>query len=906
MAVTYGFYNALNHDRLYDAIQVSSIFDGIIRDGIFSTIGDAMIVTSPEEGMYVNVGSGRAWFNHTWTLNDTLYPIEAEEAEVALDRIDAVILEVNSSVEVRANSIKFLKGTPSSNPIKPTLTHNAEVNQYALAYVRITAGATTILQSNIENVVGTDETPFITGLMQQVSIETLLKQWEAEFNTYFRNFKNISTTEFNNWLATKVSEYTAWFAQMQTDMDSNFNEFDAWFQRMKDQLSQDAAGHLQAQIDALSEAAKKGSIVTVTTTEPTLFGKNVTISKDGFDQVTSTFNDIGVAYFETVPMVGDVAIEASNGIRTAKGTINIPYFGRYDTSLKLWEAILDISAVNTSLYNRQITITKDGSTIGIATFDSTGHTIFSLDSDGTYNVLSIDSLSRTCSVDVEVTEETTYYVVLGEYDGATVEPTDDVTTWINCANIEDPTITTLSDVLGNRSLFETLLANSNSCNYMARSTTWSGSDAGIVKDLNVMSLIGKYSYCSKALLSNIEWFNAIFASNHFEEIMNVSVPNMTSNTEPEGEASASSAYSESAYPAYKAFDGKSPVNSSHYGWKPHNSSGTAWIQYKFTKPVIISKLKISRGISSGKTVFKVQASNDGFVNDSHDILSEETITQTKSGQIFYIPLNNTSEYLYYRVTLISSTVSYTSSYGFKIQFYGIENRTNVIHSAANDTIYMMEDGSKVVLTTTDSDGVGTLDFTQFDDGVTYTLYSSVAKDPNNLSNYYSKGISITKSKYGCTTEAYLMPDAAKTLYWYGYESYNTEDCNLANGWYFNSAYTDSNSFQKPNHSTNYLYLYSSSSSKTMCGFGSSRGLPKISKINAIGFRESTNSYIHGLSVVSSKRMLGVSGLTLLDAYFTEYGITKYIYSNKGWSSGEYLTAIADKGGSMNLYALWYE
>ena len=252
MAVTYGFYNALNHDRLYDAIQMSSIFDGIIRDGIFSTIGDTMIVTAPEDGLYVNVGSGRAWFNHTWTLNDTDYPIEAEEAEVVLDRIDAVILEVNSSTEVRANSIKFLKGTPSSNPVKPTLTHNAEVNQYALAYVRIKAGQTTIFQSDIENAVGTDETPFITGVLQQVSIETLLKQWEAEFNTYFTNFKNTSTTEFNNWFAAKVSEYTAWFAQMQTDMDSNFNEFDAWFQRMKDQLDQDQAGHLQLQIDALN------------------------------------------------------------------------------------------------------------------------------------------------------------------------------------------------------------------------------------------------------------------------------------------------------------------------------------------------------------------------------------------------------------------------------------------------------------------------------------------------------------------------------------------------------------------------------------------------------------------------------------------------------------------------------
>ena len=90
---------------------------------------------------------------------------------------------------------------------------------------------------------------------------------------------------------------------------------------------------------------------------------------------------------------------------------------------------------------------------------------------------------------------------------------------------------------------------------------------------------------------------------------------------------------------------------------------------------------------------------------------------------------------------------------------------------------MNKNGSPVVLTTTDSNGVGTLDFTQFDDGVTYTLYSSVAKDPNNLSNDYSKNIRITKNKYGCTTEAYLMPDAVKTLYWYGCKpyAYNTNN-----------------------------------------------------------------------------------------------------------------------------------
>lgn len=1041
MAVTYGFYNALNHDRLYDAIQMSSIFDGIIRDGIFSTIGDTMIVTAPEDGMYVNVGSGRAWFNHTWTLNDTAYPIEAEQAEVVLDRIDAVILEVNSSAEIRANSIKFLKGTPSSNPVKPTLTHNAEVNQYALAYVRIRAGQTTIFQSDIENAVGTDETPFITGVLQQVSIETLLKQWEAEFNTYFTNFQNTSTTEFNNWLATKVSEYTAWFAQMQTDMDSNFNEFDAWFQRMKDQLSEDAAGHLQAQIDALSEAAKKGSVVTVTTTDPTLFGKNVTISKTGFDPVTSSFNSAGVAYFETVPMVGDVSIEATNGTLTAHGSLNIPYFGRYNTTLEFWEAILDISTDIESLYNRQITVTKNSSTVGTTTFDSTGHATFSVHSVGTYNVSATDSLSKTYEVDVDVTEETTYTVeFIDAINGATVEPTDDITTWLKCANIEDPSITTLADVLANRSLFETLIANSNACNYMARSTSWAlaeglvptltttssnvissgdysgqpawklfdgdnstpwsadsaylsggayvgykfdtskvinclgyvkryessasnqvwkvqGSNDNFVSDIHdlsneftvitasdqdkswhyvifnnvdsylyyrvyevsnnnsglnpsfmelqfyeadittsqdAMSLIGKYDYCSNALLNNATWAEAIGKSEYFEEVLNVSVPKMTSNTAPSGEASAESSYS-GDYAPWKAFDG-----SLNDGWGASGNKKDTWIQYKFDTAVKISKASIyDRTELSGynaKKYYKIQGSNDGT---NWTELASITV---QIGQTWEdVSFSNANSYIYYRAYFVGSESTHAQRYslGTNIQFYGRASaQTNIIHSAANDTIYMMKDGSQEILTTTDSNGVGTLDFTQFDDGVTYTLYSSVAKDPNNLSNDYSKNIRITKNRHGCTTEAYLMPDGA--IYWYGYigtvNGITIEPCTIANGWSYGYGAT---------FNTNEIDISSTSDTSKIYGVGTKQAVPlaNYSTLTIINTGVSAAGGTYAQIGADSTKVTNIDNV----GTYTVSGLNKKIIDFSTWSSTYYLSiANAANTRHLKVHALWLE
>ena len=46
MALTYGFYNSQNGDRMYDATDISSIFDGIIKDGVFMSIGDAFIVSA--------------------------------------------------------------------------------------------------------------------------------------------------------------------------------------------------------------------------------------------------------------------------------------------------------------------------------------------------------------------------------------------------------------------------------------------------------------------------------------------------------------------------------------------------------------------------------------------------------------------------------------------------------------------------------------------------------------------------------------------------------------------------------------------------------------------------------------------------------------------------------------------
>lgn len=255
MSVSSGFFNSLNGDRKYNAAQMSAIFDGLIIDGVFASIGTAFAVKAAG-GLTVNVGIGKAWFDHTWTVNDSILPMIAPEAEVLLDRIDAVVLEVNGTESVRENIIKFVKGNPSSAPSRPTLTNEGNVHQYPLCYIYRKYGTAVINQADITPMVGTESTPFVTGILQTISLDELLGKWQDELD----RFTDARSQEVDDWIAQEESDFTTWFDKMKADLQQEQNVLDqwiaseqadflAWYNQMKDQLSGDVAGNLQLEID---------------------------------------------------------------------------------------------------------------------------------------------------------------------------------------------------------------------------------------------------------------------------------------------------------------------------------------------------------------------------------------------------------------------------------------------------------------------------------------------------------------------------------------------------------------------------------------------------------------------------------------------------------------------------------
>lgn len=186
MALTCGFFNSVDGDRKYDATQFASLFDGVITDGVVAAVGD-FFATTPGGGMVVNVGSGRAWFNRTWTYNDAKIPLTLDASDLLYDRIDAVVLEIDTSVTVRDNSIKVVKGVVAQDPVKPTLTNEGNIHQYALSYIRVKAGSIEIGAEDITINVGQTDCPFVTSIVETPELEVLFAQWDAQFTEWFEN-----------------------------------------------------------------------------------------------------------------------------------------------------------------------------------------------------------------------------------------------------------------------------------------------------------------------------------------------------------------------------------------------------------------------------------------------------------------------------------------------------------------------------------------------------------------------------------------------------------------------------------------------------------------------------------------------------------------------------------------------
>lgn len=279
---TFGFYNAIDNDRLYDAVEMSEIFDGIINDGVYETIGDRFIIKECDyENHSVIVGSGRAWFNHTWNKLEDSYVLTLDPPHSAYDRIDAIVIEVDTTN--RTNAIKPVYGIPAIDPVKPEIMNTNNLHQHPLCYITRKSGQYLIEQRYIENVVGTSETPWVIGVIDIMDASDLYLQWSSSWASFIKEV----TEEWATMVAKNDAEQKKITADMQEWIDEKrqyiendlvkaiedrktkiFDDMEKWisgkeayimdwFETIKGKLTDDPIVSFQIQLDEMKENSDK-------------------------------------------------------------------------------------------------------------------------------------------------------------------------------------------------------------------------------------------------------------------------------------------------------------------------------------------------------------------------------------------------------------------------------------------------------------------------------------------------------------------------------------------------------------------------------------------------------------------------------------------------------------------------
>ena len=210
----FSFFNDVNDDRVYYAEDWARHLKKYFTNGIFNN--ELNVLANNDMTITIKEGDANIEGYRYTNTGDLVKTIEM--ADGTLNRIDNVVLRLD--LTNRLISAQIIKGTFADKPVAPELVRTSTIYDLRIAKISIPAGTTTITQDLITN------TRFITSDCGNV-------------------ISTVQTPDTENL-----------FIQMQTLFEKQINElnnnFETWFDSMKNQLSSDAAGNLQNQINDLN------------------------------------------------------------------------------------------------------------------------------------------------------------------------------------------------------------------------------------------------------------------------------------------------------------------------------------------------------------------------------------------------------------------------------------------------------------------------------------------------------------------------------------------------------------------------------------------------------------------------------------------------------------------------------
>lgn len=271
MSLRYGFFDSeiTGYDEegmpIFDRAESSDFLalfiSKIISNGVLALPGDCFQVMA-QDGMTLKVRPGFGVIQGRFAYDTQDFNVTLSNAPTGYKRVDRVVLRANYLERLCEVIVKA--GNPDANPEPPELLQPASGDYYelSLATVTVNSNQTVITQSDITD---TRYDSRVCGVVTQAIDHIETDVFYAQFNRFYKEFverADETYKEFVNsssdYLESLKNRGEEEFVQVvsllqsfQTEAEKNYN---VWFQHMKDQLSEDAAGSLQLQIDTLTQS----------------------------------------------------------------------------------------------------------------------------------------------------------------------------------------------------------------------------------------------------------------------------------------------------------------------------------------------------------------------------------------------------------------------------------------------------------------------------------------------------------------------------------------------------------------------------------------------------------------------------------------------------------------------------
>lgn len=266
MSLRYGFFDSEISgydeegmpifDRAESSDFLSMFISRVISDGVLAEPADCFQVIAAG-GMDLTVRPGFGLIRGRFAADTQEYTLTVPAAPMSYKRIDRVVLRANYLN--RMCEIVIKTGTPDANPVPPELLQPASGDYYelCLATVAVNSNQTVITQSNITD---TRYDSSVCGVVTQVIDHLDTSVFFAQLNKFYDEFVSRSDTSYEDFVK-QMGEY---LDSLQTSGDNQLREvvkkmtdyerdseeqFQKWFENVKNQLSEDVAGNLQNQLN---------------------------------------------------------------------------------------------------------------------------------------------------------------------------------------------------------------------------------------------------------------------------------------------------------------------------------------------------------------------------------------------------------------------------------------------------------------------------------------------------------------------------------------------------------------------------------------------------------------------------------------------------------------------------------